>query len=275
MWYNVCMHRIYHNHIPRTGGNFVRDILTNKMFVVSNPTVHIRHPDYQFKELKKEEIINADIISGHFGIEPEMLLGKENLYSITTLRNPIVRLVSHFTANMEFVFQKNPVYSDDIYAIGEPNTEKALKMFKKWIRNSEDMLSKSNFQSRWLLNGLNNNLKPVTAKDAVDENQLILLTTRDGWGVGIKEPSYDETLEKINNMFCVGTTEKIKDFFLNFDKKIYDNFNLILPEIVLEPKEYALTSTLNLYNALSSEDIDIIKELNQIDLKIWENQNNK
>jgi hypothetical protein len=267
------MPKIYHNHIPRTGGNFVSASLMQKMFKVGLNKYHIRHPDYQFKVLKKEEIQDVDVISGHFGLEPEILLGKENLSSITVLRDPVSRIVSHFTACI-FTFEKNPLYNKNIENSKIFSIDEQLKIFKAWIRNSDDMLTKSNFQSRWLLNGLNNDLQTVTREEAEDENKLVLLTTRDGWGVGLKEPTYEKVLEKVNGMFCVGTTENIKGFFSNFDKKFYDAFNLVLPETFLDSSQYQLDTSKTIYNMISSEDIDIIKELNQIDLKLWEHVSN-
>ena len=263
------MHKIYHNHIPRTGGNFLSTTLMEKMTKVGLDKYHIRHPNYQFKTLEKKEIEDVDIISGHFGVEPEILLGKENISSITTVRDPVARLVSHFTACI-FTFEKNPVYNKNIENNKVFNIYEQLKVFKEWIRDSNDMLCKSNFQSRWLLNGLNNDLKTVTREEAEDENKLVLLTTKDGWGVGLKEPTYEEVLEKVNNMFCVGTTENMKGFFLNFDKKIHNSFNLVLPEVSLNSDQYHLNTSKTIYGMISSEDIDIIKSLNQIDLKLWE-----
>ncbi|CAB5218226.1 hypothetical protein UFOVP204_108 [uncultured Caudovirales phage] len=248
--------QIYHNHIPRTGGNYVRNALNQKMSDIKQLRIYTRPYGFYFCQLEKKDIEKANLISGHFGLEPEFLLGPENLLSVTTLRDPVMRLVSHFTSNIavfETLGNFNPNYSAT-----------PLQMFQRWIRTDKDMLSKSNMQARFLTNGLNHNLSNVNLVDS-----LILLQKRDGWGIGTEEPTYEAALSKIDSMFCVGTTEKIDQFLARFDNKIKERIGIDLISTDLN-KANAEESTKTLYDSLTEEDIDIIKSLNQIDLRLWE-----
>lgn len=249
--------KIYHNHIPRTGGNYLRDVVYYSL----NPKMHIRHPDYFYKSLSLSDL-DCDFISGHFGIEPLML--DPSIKSFTLLRNPINRLVSHFSVN-KYYFNSKEEYD----GLSE------YEVFKKWINNEEEMISKSNFQARYLTNGLDNSIEELIVLDRKNEtkeemDRLHDITMVHGWGITKNEPTYEEALDSLNNMIAFGATENEDNFASRLISKINDlmdtNHELKNP-FGFKNEE---PSSIVLLEQLTEDDIRVISSYNQIDFKLWD-----
>ena len=123
----IGMNRIYHLHIPRCSGVYVREhVLPN-----------LKANDISFfashhMELKKDDLAYKNFISGHFGTTP---IQGANQIIFTMLRNPVDRYISNFLYITKF------------------NNEK--EMYNKldlWINDPKVLALQSNLQYKMLSN---------------------------------------------------------------------------------------------------------------------------
>jgi hypothetical protein len=68
---------IYHLHIPRTSGGYVRKMITNSLNSENNVVGH-------YRTISENDFKNAEVISGHYGLNPCKFADK----TFTILRDP-------------------------------------------------------------------------------------------------------------------------------------------------------------------------------------------
>lgn len=119
---------IYHLHIPRTSGVFLREHLLRQFSSKKTFATH-------YSPFDQDYITKCYYVGGHFGISPIGLLDNPLVFSI--LRNPVERFISYFK------------YIYPIIGKGTPSEE-----FDKWINDESISLYQSNTQTKFLSNGI-------------------------------------------------------------------------------------------------------------------------
>lgn len=252
--------KIYHNHIPRTGGGYVLKSLSQ-----SYAFDHIKkywRDDAYFDLPNLDKILDADFTSGHFGIEPNLLYPE--FETVTILRNPIKRTISHFVAMRRFY------ETEDIF---DERVRQDIKLlFDHWLNSEYDILSKSNFQARYLTNTLSKNRSKVEVPDdySYQNDKPILILLKEAWGIDNKEPSIHDAKKYLNECVLTGKTENIKIFTdLLFDL-INNRFNIDIINPNIEEKINPRLDSVYIYESLSKQNIDLLTKLNEIDMELWQ-----
>lgn len=251
------MPQIYHLHIPKTGGIYiVNNLKISGFFNINNLSMYQGIEGVNFDYLDYETIRLSNYIHGHFGSEPFDII--KDLLSYTTLRNPITRVISHFSM-IHF-----PIKTSNI-----------MKVFNEWVHNDDiDYIVKTNLQARFLSNPL--------SKDYISKNYNNRFSThieenrqywKDGFAIDIKEPTYQSAKNNLNKISIVGKMEYMDDFMSRLYTFINDNFksNLIYNKIP-EPKNHKRFSRLSKYiqNNIQASEVKKLIDLNTIDMNLWE-----
>jgi hypothetical protein len=249
--------QIYHYHIPKTGGIYIVNNLKESGFLnTPNLSIYQGTEKANFDYLDYKTIKLSNYIHGHFGIEPLDII--DNLLSYTTLRNPVTRVISHFSM---IYF---PIKTSDI-----------MKVFNRWVHNDDvDYLVKNNLQSRFLTNSL--------SKEYIKQHYDVRFSThieedrqywKDGFAIDIKDPTYEAAKNNLNKVSVVGKMEYMDEFMNRLYTFINDKFktNLIYNNIP-EPKNHKRFSKLSKYiqNNIQASEVKKLTDLNTIDMNLWE-----
>jgi hypothetical protein len=179
---------IYHLHIPRTSGVFMRGHLLREFQGKQNFSTH-------YKSIDSNYIKNCYFVTGHFGLYPIEFMN--NPFVFTTLRNPVDRFVSYFR------------YVHPLISKEDPNLA-----FDRWINDESIYVHHSNTQTKFLSNSI----------DIDRYNSSIKLDTRfvENWLIGKDENINNAKHFLDNNTFFImednniytelHTTLGIKDF---------------------------------------------------------------
>lgn len=208
--------KAYHLHTPKTGGIFLKIKLIRPL----------------------EIYCGLETISNCF--HEAWSLVEDDTYVISSFREPIRRIVSHYCHFMEA--------NDDAL----PN----LDGFRKWYKNNKTYIS--NYQSKNFL---------VTADLSVPKN--VLRSTPIFINVELDENKLFENLRRTNLLI---RDNQFSDVHLDQVKlKIIQDCNLVNTFHVKDfPSNYNSRETsVNLFAQLSQSDIDSIKEDNELDYKVY------
>jgi hypothetical protein len=248
---------IYHLHIPKTGGIYiVNNLRMSGFFDIENLSIYQGTEKANFDYLDYETIKLSNYIHGHFGIEPFNVIN--DLSSYTTLRNPINRVISHFSM-IHF-----PIKASNI-----------MKVFNEWVHNDDvDYMVKNNLQARFLSNPLskeyiNKNYKDRFSTDVSKDRDY----WRSGFAIDTKEPTYKESKHILNSISVIGRLEKIDTFMNNLYSFINDTFKINLEyNSYPEPRKHKRFSGLSKYIQKNIKPYEIKKltDLNTIDMNLWE-----
>jgi hypothetical protein len=233
------LNKFYFNHIPKTGGRFISDII-------------VKSDSKKIYQLAPKEKINinrynaSDVITGHLGIEPNKIYS--NINTIVCLRDPIKRLVSHYC---EFT---------------KLEKDNGIEDFKKWLfDDSLDIDIKSNYQSKFFTNTRNPFILEDNPKVMGAEAKEFV---RSGWGLIQDKPSYDIAKKYIDQSILVLITEKLSGSI----KLLSNTLNIPIsnhPDFFILHKHNNKDSDI-LFNSLNNKDIEKIKNMNSIDFEIYE-----
>jgi hypothetical protein len=245
----------YHFHIPKTGGSYIENNLI--LSGIENIGIKKYSIDYRylFDKPNPDMVLNSDFIHGHFGIEP--LLINPDIKSFTTLRNPVTRVVSHF-AMLYF-----PIRQKD-----------SLRVFDEWLfDDSKNYTLKNNLQARFLTNKSLDDIKMDGREIKESEDPLEMkFFWGTGFGIDIKEPTYNDAKNTLDSMVLVGKMEEMDIFMGNLYKLINDRFNINLIYSKHPNKgDKKQTSQLSKYiqNNITDNQIQKILILNDIDIRLW------
>jgi hypothetical protein len=238
---------IYYNHIPNTGGRYVIDTL-------------ISVPEIKLNYIKHRSVINLenlrhDIFIGHLFAEPNKII--KDLKTVVAIRNPINRLVSHYS-----MISQTPK---------EDTVDNILKDFNSWLFNdNQDIFIKTNFQSKCLTNIRKQD--GLQQEDYLENSDTKHLQNffKNGLDMEKKETNYEDAQKYIDMCELILITEdlakdknKIIEFFLNGKNKA--SLNSEISSLKYEsPVSKIIMSNIN------KDQIDKIKQLNSIDLAIYE-----
>lgn len=152
---------IYHLHIPRTSGGFVRSLLVDSRHFKNNVVGH-------YRTISENDFENADLISGHYGTNPISFVDK----TFAIIRNPS-ELTFSYIKYLSMVPGGKSFNEDSIKRyLGEEDLRKSvtnvssqflsLKLnFESYNENIHDHISMAN--NSWYLEG-----KEFSADTAID-----------------------------------------------------------------------------------------------------------
>jgi hypothetical protein len=249
--------QIYHLHIPKTGGIYiVNNLKMSGFFDNKDLSMYQGIEGINFDHLDYETMKLSNYIHGHFGSEPFDVI--KDLSSYTTLRDPVTRVISHFSM-IHF-----PIKTSNI-----------MKVFNEWVHNDDvDYIVKSNLQARFLSNPL--------SKEYIDKNYDNRFTThieenrqywRDGFAIEKVDPIYEIAKHNLNKISVVGKMENMDKFMNNLYSFINEKFKINLKcNNVPEPEKHKRFSKLSKYiqKNIQSYEVKKITDLNTIDMNLWE-----
>jgi hypothetical protein len=259
---------IYFHHIPKTAGSLTFTNLNHgglKYQLQEKGLIYHQDRNHIINLLDEDEISKASFINGHYAANPYYINPK--VVGITIIRDPAARIISHFWWFLEYEKYFNKYDKKDM--------EDRLKFFDIWINNNEDMHIKSNFQAKFLVNKLDDevikNNYPIYRGEMEELSPRIdhAKVYKIGWGVDNKDVTLEEAHCMLNKMAIVAKTETInKDMntIIDFINK-YLNLNVINPNI---EKYNVNEATKDFYASLPKQNLEKILELNQIDYSLWE-----
>jgi hypothetical protein len=211
--------------------------------------INFDHLDYETMKL-------SNYIHGHFGSEPFDVI--KDLSSYTTLRDPVTRVISHFSM-IHF-----PIKTSNI-----------MKVFNEWVHDDDvDYIVKSNLQARFLSNPL--------SKEYINKNYNSRLSThieedrhywKSGFAIDDKELTYEIAKDNLNKISVVGKMENMDKFMDSLYLFINEKFKINLKyNNVSEPVKHKRFSKLSKYiqKNIQSYEVKKITDLNTIDMNLWE-----
>jgi len=251
------MQQIYHLHIPKTGGIYiVNNLRMSGFFDIRNLSMYQGTEKANFDYLDYETMRLSNYIHGHFGSEPFDVI--KDLSSYTTLRDPVTRVISHFSM-IHF-----PIKTSNI-----------MKVFNEWVHNDDiDYIVKSNLQARFLSNPL--------SKEYINKNYNSRFSTnieedrhywRSGFAIDNNELTYEISKHNLNKISVVGKMENMDKFMDNLYLFINEKFKINLKyNKVPEPVKHKRFSKLSNYiqKNIKSDEVQKITDLNTIDMNLWE-----
>lgn len=213
-------------------------------------------------EIKKNKIKSKfHLIDGHYGIDP--IITHPDIKTFSIFRNPIDRVVSNFTV------------LEDLYFTEKETNKEKLYFFESWVRDDNNLLLKSNFQSRFLSKSSSPKNRTITIDqeylNQLNEKQKTRIEQLMGWGIDQSEIDFNYVEKIFNNLVLIGTTEN----HYSFMKNLVDMFNTS-DKLNLDINKIKNTkfnnSPLSFYiNAnMTKEAKDILKNLNRLDFVLWE-----
>lgn len=161
---------IYHLHVPRTAGMFVKGHL---QYEFVDKKQHISHS----KQLVDDEISTSYLVSGHYGIYPIALMKNPLVFSI--MRNPVERFISYYKY-VKFMFpeyEKNDLLdywiSDERISKNHSNTH--FKNFTGSINTekfNKNFVNKYTIEENWFLENCSNNIQD--GFDFIDKHHVFI-----------------------------------------------------------------------------------------------------
>jgi len=249
---------LYFNHIPRTGGTKVMDLLT-KGGIQTQLKCYDRGTFPTFKEAQA-----ADFLFGHYGDLTN--LGLPDLKTATVIRNPIEQVVSVFANIYNLALTTKTDFTklttkDNFYTTLRTHADKddPIKMFEHWLNLEYFLNVKSNAQSYALTSEINQpSINPKT-------ESIIWNAPKEK-----KEFTKEDVIKKASELALVGTTENLANFLDNLFTLIYETFNIRLHNFDVKEVVNGNTLTSILLKNLNKDQKNKLEGLNTIDFALWE-----
>lgn len=224
---------IYHLHIPRTSGIYVKQnvlphLITNKVeHFVSNRT-----------SIDKNKIKNSEFVGGHFGLMPLNYMQYPETFCI--VRHPVERFISYFKYTSGFIRDKNKIY----------------EKLENWLYGDQSDIQ-SNQQSKFLTGSIN--------IEQFNKNiNFFQHSVNNGWYLENYSLKTDDVLKNIDNFYCY--TLENQDLFLeDLNKSLNKHFGFTTFK-----NNYKANFSRNIDLKLSNKNFDRIIEMNKIDMEIYE-----
>ena len=224
---------IYHLHIPRTSGIYIKNNVLPHLITggvphfVSNRTV-----------IDTNKLTTSKFVGGHFGLMPLDYMDNPDVFSI--IRNPIDRFISYFK------------YTTGRVRMGE----EAEKRKYDWLYG-EEAEKQSNSQSKFLtgkinIEKFNNNIYYL------QEN------VKNHWFIENYSLNLNDVLSNIDKFYCY-TLDNQNLFLEDLNKSLYKNFGFN----TFKYKDKVNRSP-DIEVIFSKQDIDKIIELNELDMQVYE-----
>lgn len=223
---------IYHLHIPRTSGIYVKNNVLPHLITggvphfVSNRTF-----------IDTNQIIRSEFVGGHFGLMPLDYMNNPEVFSI--IRNPVDRFISYFK------------YTTGRIRMGEEAEERKYN----WLYGDGAEIQ-ANSQSKFLTGKIN--------IDKFNEGIYYLQeNVKNHWFVENYSLKLDDVLANVDKFYCY-SLDNLNLFLEDFNKALYKNFGFQ----TFKYKDKANCSP-EIGVDFSKKDIDRIIELNELDMQVY------
>jgi hypothetical protein len=206
---------IYHLHIPRTGGVFIRNQLLNQYKGDQCFATH-------YQPLKTHSLFNYRYVSGHFGTYPISHMNNPKVF--TVLRNPVDRFLSYYKYTRAF-------FNED--------------MLDKWLWDKNLSSIHANTQTKFLSNPIDIDIYNI---NLVNKN-----TVNSNWFIGQdanmqKAQKFVDTnevffMEQLDDLFNIDNPIKVNNSGKkpNITQEQYDRI-VELNSLDIELYEYSLAT---------------------------------
>ena len=224
---------IYHLHIPRTSGVYVKynvlpNLIINKIpHFISNRTT-----------IDPEKISNSKFVGGHFGLMPLRYMENPKVFCI--VRNPVERFISYFN------------YTTGLIRAGQ----EAENKLEEWLYGDQSDIQ-SNSQSKFLTGSMN------IDKFNAGIN-LFQRSVNNNWFIEDYTLDLNKIYENIDKFYCY-TLDHHGLFLDDMNKALQDQFNFT----TFKNLDKANTSP-DTGVVFTKKHIDRIIELNSIDMEVYE-----
>lgn len=170
----------------------------------------------------------------------------ENNYTISCFRDPLKRTISHYA------YYKNGGQD------GMPMTD--VPNFIEWVKQNEEMLS--NYQIKnFLYTKKNFSLNPFNPTHGMDPDFMSINIDKDKAMSRIKSAQILLKNSQLNDNTCLSVMQQILDDF-GLDQKSFIDYN--------KKYDHNITAgSKEIYDSLSSTDIDYIYSINSLDSEIY------
>lgn len=169
---------------------------------------------------------------------------------VTTLRNPIRRVISHYVKTYDKSI-KNPIED-----------------FENWVVSDLDFIAKNNMQSRFLINGFSEEYKNKTIH--ADEINLVEKLRSDSWGIGKIDPTLESANKALKSMLLVGKTEYINYFIKSLSDIMFEGYGINPIPINTNKIRNSNSMSDYIYKTVDIRILKIIEKNNEIDFNLWE-----
>ena len=222
---------IYHLHIPRTSGIYVKNFVVPQLNARS-----IKHFSSNRTDIDLDIIQDCKYVSGHFGVMPTKHI--EDLSVFTILRDPVERFISYFN-----------------YTTGVNMPEdKIMEKLDKWLYQEE---TQHNLQSKFLTGSIN-------IDKFNSEHRVKNASVDNSWWIEDFSLNIDDIKKSLNTMSAY-TMEDYgmfkEDFNLALDKEF--GFNIF-------QNNYKVNSAIKKSLPITPDIINRIKEINSIDQEVYD-----
>lgn len=224
---------IYHLHIPRTSGIYVKQNVLPHLITGGVP-----HFISNRTEINIQEIQNSEFVGGHFGKMPIPLMKTPSVFAV--VRDPVERFISYFK------------YTTGLIRMGKEAEEKLYD----WLYGEQSEMQ-SNSQSKFLTGSMNIekfNEGVNLFQEAVNHN----------WFIENYSLSIDDILTSIDEMYCY-SMDNHNIFLEDLNKALKEKFGFTTFKY-----RNKSNSSPDIGIEFSKKDINRILELNQIDLEVYE-----
>lgn len=224
---------IYHLHIPRTSGIYIKQNVLPHLISGGVPHFMSNRTNIDIEQLK-----TSKVVSGHFGTMPIQYMNNPDVFTI--IRHPVDRFLSYFK------------YTTGLVRMGE----EAEKRLDDWLYGPQSAIQ-ANVQSKFLTGGTNIekfNEKHKYFQDAVMHN----------WYIENYSTNLDKVLENVDKFYCY-TLDNNNVFIEDFNKALikyfgfttfkYNDKSNMSPDIGI---------------SLTKDQENRVLELNQVDLGVYE-----
>lgn len=224
---------IYHLHIPRTSGIYIKNNVLPHLL-----SGGVEHFVSNRTEIKVDKLKKSKFVGGHFGLMPLDYMDNPSVFCL--LRDPVERFISNFKYILKMT-----------NSIIDPYEE-----FDIWL-NGEQSTVQSNVQSKFLTGKMN--LSKFNQRPTIFMNSL-----RNNWF--IEDYALDIKVIKNNiNFFNCYTMDNHNQFKKDLNEELYKQFNFITFK-----RDYKSNESPKLNINITKKQIDKIKELNYLDIEVYE-----
>jgi hypothetical protein len=161
---------IYHLHIPRTGGVYIRNQMLEKY---KNDNTFATH----YSKLEIDKVNTYKYLAGHFGITPIKHLN--NPLTFTVLRDPVDRFLSYYKYTRPFFNQDMLdlwLYDEELSKIHSNTQIKFITNEINLNKYNKNLVNKETINNNWFI-GQEQDINK--AKDFIDKNIVLFTNTLD------------------------------------------------------------------------------------------------
>jgi hypothetical protein len=224
---------IYHLHIPRTSGIYVKNNVLPHLITGGVP-----HFVSNRTHIDIDKISNSKFVGGHFGLMPLDYMDNPEIF--TVLRNPVDRFISYFK------------YTTGRIRMGQEAEEKKYQ----WLYGEESKIQ-SNSQSKFLTGRINID-KFNNGIHYLQEN------VKNHWFLEDYSLNLNDVLTNVDKFYSYSLDNQ-NIFLEDLNKALYKNFGFN----TFKYKDKANCSP-EIGVVFSKKDIDRIIELNELDMQVYE-----